>query len=505
MEGNPILKQIQNLKKNGQWEDIIKLLHAENGFNMELPIDQLKELGFAYSRRASNLLEISFKLALHNLLLAEGLFVQLLQDSRTDEKQRAQYIKTLAYLYYTLYTNTSIWGNRFREKQYDAEVYRLVKENGVRRDYIGNKALLMYWQALQDDSRHVKTLYRAARLLEKMQIAVSFGSTKWDKYNFAAGAEGLIEAAGVNTQKYNDFLAKLNLRYFFEKRIEYLECAIKVYEESDADVQKSSFNEYIKALYNSCVYYIKNVESFYQKEQDKFEALDYWACSPKTEMIPAWCQAAFGKKEIVRKRLADVLRWQGIGCHNVEQQAEKIAMLDVPEQANFVYYRIADYIRYYKIVRNENLEQSVKQCLQFYYYAALVDFYIMTDAKHDKAHFNEPYIKLGTLLSMLDMQEELQVFSRKFKLSDAHYNYIRNVGDVCKSVHEGNFVKAERRMADLKRLRVNSAEKNVIAMLERRLNAFKNNPEGVEKARRVKDMEILLRNAFDELRGVMFG
>lgn len=108
MEGNPILKQIQNLKKNGQWEDIIKLLHAENGFNMELPIDQLKELGFAYSRRASNLLEISFKLALHNLLLAEGLFVQLLQDSRTDEKQRAQYIKTLAYLYYTLYTNTSI-------------------------------------------------------------------------------------------------------------------------------------------------------------------------------------------------------------------------------------------------------------------------------------------------------------------------------------------------------------------------------------------------------------
>lgn len=182
-------------------------------------------------------------------------------------------------------------------------------------------------------------------------------------------------------------------------------------------MQKSSFNEYIKGLYNSCVYYIKNVESFYQKEQDKFEALDYWACSPKTEMIPAWCQAAVGKKEIVRRRLADVLKLQGIGCHSVE----------------------------------------------------------------------------------------LQAFSRKFKLSDAHYNYIRNVGDVCKSVHEGDFVKAERRMADLKRLRVNSAEKNVIAMLERRLNAFKNNPEGVEKARMVKDMEILLRNAFDELRGVMFG
>lgn len=500
MNEKEIMLQVNVLSREALWAEIIKLLKAEEGFDRELSVELLSSLGYAYSKAAENLMKLNLPEALKYFFMQEELFFFLINDNRANAEMKLQCKRSLAYSYYALYSDTSLWSKSFRDKYYTAEVQSLVNKNNFKKDVLGNKALMLYWHLKDDDQQHVRTLYRSARLLEKMQTNISFSKGGWEKYRFDNGVNQLLQVLHINEVMVKDFICELNLNFFDEKRIELLEKAITVYKKLSKEQHDRWQNDYIKALYNSCVYYIKKVESYHAYHKTVLDTLDNWdLAKDDISTIPKWVAKPFMNKELVRTRLWEIMRLEKIPCNNIESQVDSLAQMDNAEQANFVFYRIADYIRVYKIARNESLEKNIEQCLKFYYYSALVDFQIVTNDAHDKSHFQEPYKKLGTLLAFLGMYDELHKLQSRFNLRDINYAYYFAVANACLKTHEGDFVKADAQIKSLEAMRVSKLEAKVVQELRSRFNHYKNNPELVEQCREEKNIAILLRNSLQTI------
>lgn len=493
-----ILEQINKLKQNGLWEEITKLLKAEDGFEEDMPLDILGELAFAYSKIATNMVKIDFAVALKNYGLAEQAFATALARKDSTEKQRLCVVRTWAYTCYSLYADQSIWSPRFRASNYTEENKAYMKELGFYKAALLNKALVLYAYALNMDKKDVKTLYRAAKLLSKLHSNLLYNASKGKQAkaeNTLAGTEAVQQLLAFNAAKVRQFVNFNDISALDTKTIALYEEAIVSYRQANAKEQKRNKNEYLKALYNACVWHIDKVSKYNDGRKNPWELI----VEENEEILPAWCGASFGKLQLVQKGLWEILAEEGLPADEEELavRLEEIYKADLAEQANFVYYRIAKFIMAYRVQKGDM--KAICNYIKFLKMAIDVDVCIAMDIHSNKSHSPYPYEALGQLIAQVGETAWFEMFVRKYAKCGAKFNYIRKYADICQKAKHCEFEKLDAEIAELRAIDRYGKNKSEIDKLVKKINAFKNDASLREETEKQKQMAIVLRNAIQDM------
>lgn len=495
---NEVLEQIKQLKQNGLWEEITKYLNAEKDFDENLALDVLGELSFAYSKITTNMVKIDFAVALQNYGLAERAFMTIFKREDCPATLRLCVIRTWAYLCYSLYGDQSIWSPRFRASNYTETNKVCMKKIGFSKNVLLNKAVVLYAYAINMDNKDVKTLYRAAKLLSKVRDNLLYNNTKEKSYKAEENLAGtknlqmLLAFAAGQVRQFVDYNTAVSLD---KKIIKLYETAIVSYKQLNAKEQKRNKNEYLKALYNSCIWYTKKVEAYNDEYRTPWELIVTY----NNAIIPSWCEAAFRNGQLVQKRLWEILAEENLPADEAALSAriDEIYKADLAEQANHVYYRIAKFIMVYRVQKGDL--HAIHNYIKFLKMAIDVDARISMDIHSNKSHSPYPYIALGQLIANIGEKTWLEQFTRKYKKCGADFRYISKYASICQQAKYCQFAKLDAELAELRAMDKYGKKKKEIDKLAQNIEAFKHDEKLREETEQQKQIAIVLRNAVKDI------
>lgn len=224
--------KITQLQANGEWQQILQLLKCETSINPDLDRTLFITLPFYYSKVAGNLILIEFKQFYHYFHLFQESSLLVLELNDLTAKERKKLYNTLAYAYYSIYSNGKLWAAKFITKNLSclAESERKT----FTRDFFRNNVLLFYYKALEIDPNDIKTNYRFAHLLEDIR---KFTLQKKPSITSPLKlTENLVINKKEDLIKFLNFVNKNGIpviwRYYDRNFLElhYYECAIILYE-----------------------------------------------------------------------------------------------------------------------------------------------------------------------------------------------------------------------------------------------------------------------------------
>lgn len=182
---------------------------------------------------------------------------------------------------------------------------------------------------------------------------------------------------------------------------------------------------------------------------------------------------------------------------------EKIVAAKNAEEANYVYYTLAKFLLYFKIQEGDT--GAIAACLKAAYFAAVVDFYILTiPSQGRKSSSKYVYTLFSDLLNKLNLFEESKGFVSYYcrRLNAGIVNEMKTEISIAKEMSDGDFIEANklvRAALATQKAAANKMYANHMKKMQQRIDFFLEHPDAIEQFRVNKINQRLAKNSLESL------
>lgn len=497
--------QIKKLQQNSEWGEIVKLLGCDTAVSKELDYTLKVALPWYYSNIIINLLVDDFKSAIRSYELFREAYAQAIGQQNLSDKDRMALYKMIAYLNYHLYYDNRIWSRGFC-----AEKHMPLKDKlqalRFNRTYFRNNGIYYYSKILSAAPEDIKSLYRFAHFVEYIRIISGNPNIKEKgMLNFTEQLD-VTDAAELNT--FRNFVNKngLPVAHLFQygkKELPLYQKVVSLYEQlTDEEQKKRVRKEYIKAMYRFCSIVVddkKRINTRAMGMQNDFSdcthSEDYATYANEKETLTY--------KETVRQYLWKIMQMENLPLDKERFCPEKIVAAKNAEEANYVYYTLAKFLLYFKIQEGDT--GAIAACLKAAYFAAVVDFYILTiPSQGRKSSSKYIYTLFSDLLNKLNLFEESKGFVSYYckRLNAGIVNEMKTEISIAKEMSDCDFIEANklvRAALATQKAAANKMYASHLKKMQQRIDFFLEHPDAIEQFRVNKINQRLAKNSLESL------